>query len=155
MGREVRKVPKDWEHPKDERGRFIPMREGSYESAAREWTANFLRWEAGEHPSRANVVGIARYFFEYEPPPVEYGQRGCPMFEHDRDDLTHIMLYENTSEGTPLSPAFERIEDLCEWAATHATTFASFTATAEEWRQMLDAGFVHATDPRLPGVIFT
>jgi len=24
MGREIRKVPKGWKHPKDENGRFIP-----------------------------------------------------------------------------------------------------------------------------------
>ena len=28
MGREVRRVPADWQHPKDARGRFIPLFDG-------------------------------------------------------------------------------------------------------------------------------
>lgn len=32
MGREVRNVPPNWEHPKDENDRYIVMFEGSYEN---------------------------------------------------------------------------------------------------------------------------
>ena len=38
------------------------------------------------------------------------------------------------------------IEDLCEWSAANATTFARYTATAQQWREMLDKDFVHAED---------
>lgn len=51
-------------------------------------------------------------------------------------------LWQTTSEGSPASPVFATLEELCDWCAGNATTFASFTATAEEWREMLDAGFV-------------
>jgi hypothetical protein len=54
-------------------------------------------------------------------------------------------LWENVSEGSPVSPVFESLEDLCAWAADHATTFASFKATADEWRKMLEDDFVHAS----------
>ncbi|MHB1778053.1 MAG: hypothetical protein ACYCU7_19030 [Acidimicrobiales bacterium] len=52
-------------------------------------------------------------------------------------------LWETTSEGSPISPVFATLDDLCQWAAENATTFARCKATASEWRSMLDAGFVH------------
>ncbi len=51
-------------------------------------------------------------------------------------------LWENTSEGSPQTPVFRTLDELCEYAAAHCTTFASFTATKNEWRKMLDDGFV-------------
>jgi len=53
-------------------------------------------------------------------------------------------LWETTSEGSPISPVFETLEALCDYAAEYCTTFGSFTATVDEWRQILDADFVHA-----------
>lgn len=54
-----------------------------------------------------------------------------------------FQLWETTSEGSPVSPVFATIEDLCKWCADNATTFGSCKASADEWRQMLDADFVH------------
>lgn len=53
-----------------------------------------------------------------------------------------FQLWETTSEGSPKSPVFKTIDDLCEWCSSNATTFASFKATKEEWRKMLDNDFV-------------
>lgn len=53
-------------------------------------------------------------------------------------------LWEDCSEGSPVSPVFTSLEELCAWCADHATTFGSFRATKEEWREMLDGGVVHA-----------
>lgn len=52
-------------------------------------------------------------------------------------------LWEDCSEGSPVSPVFTSLDELCAWAADHATTFGSFTASAEEWKEMLDGGIVH------------
>jgi hypothetical protein len=51
-------------------------------------------------------------------------------------------LWETTSEGSPASPVFATLEELCEWCADNATTFGSEKATKEEWMQMLDSNFV-------------
>lgn len=51
-------------------------------------------------------------------------------------------LWENTSEGSPQSPVFATLEELCAWCAENASTFGAFKATAEQWREMLDDGFV-------------
>jgi hypothetical protein len=53
-----------------------------------------------------------------------------------------FQLWETTSEGSPSSPVFATLDELCSWCATNATTFGRFTATAEEWKRMLDGGVV-------------
>lgn len=51
-------------------------------------------------------------------------------------------LWETTSEGSPTSPVFATLDELCEWAAGNATTFGSFTASKEDWMRMLGEDFV-------------
>jgi len=51
-------------------------------------------------------------------------------------------LWETTSEGSPSSPVFATLDELCEWCEANATTFANYRATKEEWKQMLDDNFV-------------
>lgn len=57
-----------------------------------------------------------------------------------------FQLWETTSEGSPDSPVFGTMEELCVWCADNATTFGSYKASAEKWRKMLDAGFVSHTE---------
>lgn len=52
-------------------------------------------------------------------------------------------LWETTSEGSPKSPVFASFDELCEWCAVNATTFAHYTSTKEEWAKMLNADFVY------------
>lgn len=61
-------------------------------------------------------------------------------------------LWEDCSEGSPVSPVFASLDELCAWAEENATTFADFKATAEEWREMLEDDCVHA---HVGGDIFT
>lgn len=51
-------------------------------------------------------------------------------------------LWEDTSEGSPITPVFKTIDGLCEYAAEHCTTFGRSTATKEEWKKMLAENFV-------------
>lgn len=55
-----------------------------------------------------------------------------------------FQLWEDVSEGSPVSPVFETLDALCAWAADHATTFGRFTATRDEWLHMLTDSVVHA-----------
>lgn len=155
MGREIRKVPKDWKHPFDEaRGRARPLRDGAgFHGRAQRWLADCAKWEAGERPDYTGD-DAPRYFWDWDGPPPS--AEDYMLIDVPDEQRTHFMLYETTSEGTPCHdcPAFETIEELCEWAAVHATTFASFTATKDEWRKMLDANFVHATSPDMLGLLF-
>lgn len=58
-----------------------------------------------------------------------------------------FQLWETTSEGSPMSPVFKTLDLLCEHLeVSKASTFASYTATKEEWKEMLDDGFVSHRD---------
>ena len=47
-------------------------------------------------------------------------------------------MWENTSEGSPISPAFADPRDLAKWLAdTGASTFGHMTADAETWLRMI------------------
>jgi len=52
-------------------------------------------------------------------------------------------LWETCSEGSPVSPVFKTLDELCEWCSDGATTFGSFKATKEKWREMLDDDYVY------------
>lgn len=52
-------------------------------------------------------------------------------------------LWETTSEGSPISPVFKALDELCEWAAVNATTFGRYHTTAAEWKRMLGDGMVY------------
>jgi hypothetical protein len=124
MGREVRRVAPDWVHPRDSSRRYSPRHEGAYQDAARDWYAEAAAFE----PSCG-----CDYYHEYAGPPPE---EDSYMYETAPDPatLTHFQMYENTSEGTPISPVFADIETLAHWLAdTEASAFGSMTATYEEW----------------------
>jgi hypothetical protein len=119
MGREIRRVPADWEHPKHERCPHWPacstpcfrtLYDKDYHSAARMWIADFEAWRRGERPE------VDGYWWEWDGPPDP---------EHCRDrawtdeEATHFQVYETVSEGTPVTPAFATREELVDYLATH------------------------------------
>ena len=143
MGREIRRVPKDWQHP-TEHGRLKPLFYGAggrYEKQAREWLAEAVEWSSGARPAYAGE-DAPEFYWDYEGGPRE--AESYMLVGVSDEACTHLMLYESTSEGTPLSPAFETVEAVAEWAAEHATTFADFKATKEAWLAMLGRGLVGA-----------
>lgn len=76
-------------------------------------------------------------------PSPEIRQAAEDWEETDPPNGDGFQLWETTSEGSPVSPVFSTIEELCDWCASNATTFGDCTATAAKWREMLDADFVH------------
>jgi hypothetical protein len=66
------------------------------------------------------------------------------MPSEDKDPPTGdgYQLWETTSEGSPISPAFESLDELCDYAAEHCSVFGSDMITSSEWKSMLDDGFV-------------
>jgi hypothetical protein len=53
-----------------------------------------------------------------------------------------FQLWETTTEGSPASPVFATLRELCTWCADNATTFGTSKATADQWEAMLSEGFV-------------
>lgn len=72
------------------------------------------------------------------------GHPDCKGFEpFDPPSGPGYQLWENTIPGSPQSPVFATLSELCHWCADNATTFGSGTATAEQWYQRLNDGFVY------------
>lgn len=106
MSREIRRVPKDWEHPKKRNGSFQPMYDDDFATEAEKWISNFLLWQKGEHPEQDPNY---KYYWEIDTPPD-------PLYYHSfSSDPTHYQIYETVSEGTPVSPVFETEDQIYEW----------------------------------------
>lgn len=108
MGREIRRVPPNYEHQKDEAGKFIPQLDSDYETAALEWIDGFEKHRRGEHKSE--YAKEFKYYWEYEMPPEADGYR--QPFDVEP---TWYQVYETVSEGTPVTPPFETIDELVEY----------------------------------------
>ncbi len=145
MGREIRKVPANWEHPKLDNGNYQPMYDEYYGDVLNDWIKENNLWSKGTHPDLIESPRIKDeypFYAQYHggPPDVDFYHTR----KYNSEELTHIQLYETTSEGTPKSPVFkaEEFEKLCEYAAENCATFADFKATKEEWMNMLNDGIV-------------
>lgn len=153
MGREVRMVPADWVHPvaydymrgKD---RLVPLhKSGGYEQTAKDWDEGWQKWQEGLCES----YGTGPKWEPIEPEHLkgrytEYaGSRPSPddyMPDWSKEQRTHYMMYEDTSEGTPISPAFETPEDLAQWLVDNkASSFGGSEGTYEGWLRVAKGGF--------------
>lgn len=138
MGREVRMVPPDWQHPKNSKGHHVPllkMSPGQYDAEAAAWAARDL----SRLPSYADLKTIEELTYE------QWAGERCPedrMPDFEPGTATHLMLYENTTEGTPISPAFSTPEALAHWLTDNrASSFGSETATYEQWLAVAKGGW--------------
>lgn len=123
MGREIRRVPPNWEHPRytaetanysNRIGEFIPMHDKTFKEAAQEWKAKFAKWEAGERPDYISDEYRNEEFWEYHGgPPDKESYR--PEFT---EEPTWFQVYETVSEGTPCSPPFATEEELIQYLMT-------------------------------------
>lgn len=120
MGREIRRVPGDWEHPRytaedaprsDRVGDFHPLYDKDYETACEEWYREAAAWA----PEKS--VADCRWYHEYagDPPSESYYRAR----KWTADEATHYAVYETVSEGTPVTPALATKEDLIVYLAEH------------------------------------
>ncbi len=149
MGREVRMVPADWQHPKND-GKYVPLfdgADGAFASADAEWNESHSKWQQGLIKSYGKDE-------KWQPIDAEYrsmrytdygGSRPSPddyMPDWPTEQRTHYMMYEDTSEGTPISPAFATPEELARWLTdNNASAFASQGASYEGWLRVCKGGF--------------
>ena len=57
--------------------------------------------------------------------------------DYDPPTGSGFQLWETTSEGSPISPVFETLEDLCAYAATHCSPFGSDRINKDQWLELL------------------
>ena len=134
MGRKVRKVPRDWQHPYNERGDYEPLRELSepVEAKQRRWDDEAALWNEGKHPGQIEDPKLlGSPFADWDgdrPDAADYMPFWLPS------EATHFQMYQTTSEGTPISPVMESLEELARWLAdTGASWFGDTTATYDVW----------------------
>lgn len=128
MGREVRRVPVGWQHPKDERtGHYKPLYPGERYAQS-----------AAEFMEKANAEGLQEAIDWYGQAP----DKNDYMPDWPESERTNCMMYEDTSEGTPISPAFATPEELARWLAdTGASAFGDSTASYESWLRVASGGY--------------
>jgi hypothetical protein len=60
-------------------------------------------------------------------------------------EATHFQMYENVTEGTPISPVMDSPEALAHWLAdTKASAFADHPASYEAWLKVCRGSVAHA-----------
>ena len=105
MGREVRRVPADWEHPRSTvyDGDYRPLFDQDYISACDEWYAEASLFKPTE---------FSRYYHEYagDPPDEKFYRPAWTP-----ESATHYQMYETVTEGTPVSPVFATPEALVDY----------------------------------------
>lgn len=131
MGRELKRVPLDFDYP-----------------LKRVWYGYFMNEISTCHSKDDEYCEQCRKMAEIKG--VELYSIGCPNYEKYFGEISDKLkelcevpkgegyqLWETTSEGSPISPVFETLDELCEWCENNATTFASCKASKDEWMQML------------------
>ena len=145
MGREVRRVIEGWEHPKDEKGNYVPLFGRPYSQDLEEWIEGKTQWDKGFRKGYLNDEWIA-VEDEYKNTSYREWSGMCPdksgyMPEWPKGERTHIQMYEDTTEGTPISPVMETPEELARWLADNQASFFGGDATSyEHWLDICRGG---------------
>ncbi len=141
MGREIRRVPPNWEHPrrncphspwaggcdeaKSHGGKcYQPLYDRDFETAAQNWLDEWAEWTAGEfgrvmakHPDldyKADEPFRAFCTWHGEFPDPEYFR---PKW--DESAATWFQVYQTVSEGSPVTPPFATREELVDYLVAH------------------------------------
>lgn len=114
MGREIRRVPPDWEHPRTIDGSYLPLFDRSLDEAEAEWDREYHNWRASQ-PQRPDHW--QRFIAYYGDPPSRHSELYRPGWTEDQ--ATHYQVYENVSEGTPVSPVLPTTDAVVEWLVEH------------------------------------
>ncbi len=132
MGREVKRVPLDFDYPQGKvwYGYQIGFCNDEYEEGC-ERCREFAR-----------VMGIPMKTYGYE------DIKPCPdwrkHYKVDPPTGEGYQLWETTSEGSPVSPVFKAAEDLAAWCEKNATVFADIKVSAKEWLKMFQDDMIVA-----------
>lgn len=140
MSRKCRRVPAGWVHPFDfARKQHVPLHNG-FDAAKREYDEISAKWEdglvedyldGGWKPREPGYSTTLEEWHGERPDPANY----CP--DWPEAERTHYQMYEETSEGTPISPVFATPEDLARWLADNgASAFAGMTLSYERWLEI-------------------
>jgi len=141
MGRQLKRVPLDFNHPIGEVWEgYCPTLE-KFQSIKEivEQVPEILDYKdniCNECDKKFNDCDEdARYCIWYNPELRKYWYYEIPKGEG-------YQLWENTSEGSPISPVFATLEELCEYAEVNCSIFASIKISKGEWMQKLNEDYI-------------
>ena len=130
MGREIRRVPIHWQHPRKPDGDYQPLYDEDYETAARLWLMECVRWEYHWLEHGCGPEGCdTRYYWDWEgssPEDTYYRPAWQPGTKMG------FQMYETVTEGTPLSPVFPSKQLLADWLCTHTDWCGDGPRTREQ-----------------------
>lgn len=66
-----------------------------------------------------------------------YNEQNQALWYEEPPKGEGYQLWETTTEGSPLSPVFPSLEELCDWAAGSATLYGSKKVSKEVWHEIL------------------
>lgn len=145
MGREIRMVPANWEHPmlKPENDRYghggyQPMYNSKFSESFEEWLADFDRVRSGDLDQFEKKVyprGLADWIQEETPPNPDY------YLPDDIGETTWFQLYETVSEGTPVSPPFSTKQELADYLAEHGDYWDQKRCREPSWKELWGGEF--------------
>lgn len=134
MGRELRRVPADWVHPRDWQGHLKPLFDKDFATEARDWLDQAIAWDNGTH---ADLQGHPER--KEQSPFFQQWDGGCPEPDAYRpawpeESRTHFQVYETVTEGTPISPVFATTEEVVDWLIEQGySDLAARGFVAEGW----------------------
>lgn len=107
MGRELRRVPLDFD-----------------------WPINKIWFGYLNHPCNGECDDCKHYA---KLKGLKFRKYGCPDFELDPPEGEGYQLWETTTEGSPISPVFASCVELAAWCEDGATVFGSEKISKAEW----------------------
>jgi hypothetical protein len=145
MSRKIRRVPKDWSHPKRENGTYEPLNSDyvgilDYYKKDVEQFINTMTEviEKGSVKIYDKEFTSENELYEYL---TEDGQINTPDINDYMPTGEWYQLYEEVSEGTPLSPPFATKEELINWL-TENEDFNGNVRTKEAAEFMVNQGYM-------------
>ena len=137
MGREIRRVPANWQHPRNDNGRYIPLFDGcDIAVLQKEWDVAAEKWAQGLRLNAGQWIPIESYIrpMDFEDWDGSRPDESDYMPNWSPEEATHYMMYEDTTEGTPISPAFATPEEVARYCAdNYISAFGGQTASYEAW----------------------
>ena len=134
MGREIRKVPSNWDHPITEdsygRKRLQPMFDDTYATASANWLNDFDRIRSGGakgYEIECYPLGVTEWASENTAPDPQYYR---PWAD---EDATWFQVWETVSEGTPVSPPFATEDELVNYLAENGDFWDQDRCTKPDW----------------------
>lgn len=140
MAYEIRKVPAQWQHPKDENGEYVGLFESSrFKRDTQRWDEENDMWSKGMRSDGRNQYVAIEPKYQHMSYVQWTQQRPVPehyMPQWRNEERTHFQVYEDVTEGTPVSPVFDKAIDLLNWVIeANAKEGQDPAAEADFWKR--------------------